>query len=148
MYRASDAFMAEIKKSARVEHVRGSINGVPFDDSNILTLGYSNRSSDSKDVSLGYCYIGQISATFVGVNIARGNWRDSVIELEYGLELPDGTTEYIPNGIYHVSEATWSDVGVNITASDNMSKLDRAFTIDQTTGMPFDLLKLASTNCF
>lgn len=147
MYRASDAFFAKLKKSARIEHIRGSINNVPIDDRNIIALNYNNRSSDSKDVSIGYAYIGQITATFVDVNIPRGGWRDSVISLEYGLEIGGGEVEYIPIGVFTVTQAQWSDSGISITASDNMAKFDKVFNIDQTSGKAFDLFTLACTNC-
>lgn len=147
MYRASDAFFAKLKKSARIEHIRGSINNVPIDDRNIIALNYNNRSSDSKDVSIGYAYIGQITATFVDVNIPRGGWRDSVINLEYGLEIGGGEVEYIPIGVFTVTQAQWSDSGISITASDNMAKFDKVFNIDQTSGKAFDLFTLACTNC-
>lgn len=147
MYRASDAFFAKLKKSARIEHIRGSINNVPIDDRNIIALNYNNRSSDSKDVSIGYAYIGQITATFVDVNIPRGGWRDSVITLEYGLEIGGGEVEYIPIGVFTVTQAQWSDSGISITASDNMAKFDKVFNIDQTSGKAFDLFTLACTNC-
>lgn len=147
MYRASESFLAELKKSARREHIRGSIEGRSFDDHNVLTLSYSNKSSDKKDVSLGYAYIGQMTATFIDIPLARGSWRGATIILEYGLELPDDTVEYIPIGVFTVNEAKWSDVGINIIASDVLSKLDKPFAISQTTGTAFDLLRLAAKDC-
>lgn len=147
MYRASELFMAEIKKSARIEHVRGSINGWPFDDRNIMALSYSNKSSDKKDVSLGYAYIGQITATFFNIPLSRGSWRGATIVLDYGLELPNDTVEYIPIGVFTVNEAKWTDVGISVTASDVLSKLDRPFSISQTNGRPYDLLMLAARDC-
>ena len=84
MYRgASAAFYEELKKASRIEHVRGSIGGVYFDDSNIVSLHYSNRCSDTSDISFGYAYIGQVNITFIDINILRGSWRNKAISDPY-----------------------------------------------------------------
>ena len=72
MYPVSAAFKTQMKKSHRIEHVRGTIAGVSFDDDNIVSLNYSNRCSDTSDVTFGSAYIGQISAVFTGLNIQWG----------------------------------------------------------------------------
>ena len=147
MYQVSADFLAALHAPARFEHVRGTIGTASFDDSNVISLSYSNRCSDTADVSLGSCYIGQMEATFTGVTINRGEWRDKVITLEWGLVLEDESVEYIPVGVFTVTEATWSGTGVSVKASDNIAKLDRPCGVTSTSGSIANLLELAALDC-
>lgn len=147
MYSVSNDFLTALHAPARFERIRGTVGSVSFDDSNIISLSYSNRCSDTADVTLGSCYIGQLEATFTGLNITRGDWRNKVISLEWGLVLEDESVEYIPVGVFTVTEATWSGIGVSVKASDNISLLDKACSIDATSGSLYDLLSLAALTC-
>lgn len=147
MYSVSADFLTALHASARFERIRGTVGSVAFDDSNVISLTYSNRCSDTADVTLGSCYIGQIEATFTGLNITRGDWRNKVISLEWGLVLEDESVEYIPVGVFTVTEATWSGIGVSIKASDNIAKLDKACGVSSTSGSIYDLLTLAAQEC-
>lgn len=147
MYSVSPEFITALHAEARFERVRGTIGGVSFDDNNVLSLNFSNRCSDTSDISFGYCYIGEIQASFIGVNINRGEWRDKEIYLEWGLVLEDESVEYIPVGYFTIKEATWSGSGISIKASDNISKLDAPCNIDTTNGSAYDLLSLACLEC-
>lgn len=145
MHPVSQAFITALKKPYRVEHVRGTVGNVSFNDDNIVSLTYSNRCSDSNDVVLGYAYIGQIQATFTNLAITRGSWRGKQITLEYGLELADESIEWIPIGVFDITSAEWTDISINITASDCIAKLDKTFSIGSTTGFVYDLAMLIAT---
>jgi hypothetical protein len=145
MHPVSQAFITALKKPYRVEHVRGTVGNVSFNDDNIVSLTYSNRCSDSNDVVLGYAYIGQIQATFTNLAITRGSWRGKQITLEYGLELADESIEWIPIGVFEINSAEWTDISINITASDCMAKLDKIFSIGSTTGFVYDLAMVIAT---
>lgn len=147
MYNVSSAFKTMLKKEVHVEHVRGTIGGVAFDDSNIIKMSYSNRCSDTKDVTFGSAYVGQLQVTFWNVNISRGSWRNKKIILQYGLELADSSIEYIPAGVFYVSKATWSDQGITVVANDIMANFDKELVLDTTVGTPWDFLNLAAVNC-
>lgn len=146
MYNASEAFFTALHKKARFEKLRGTVGSVSFTDANVISMSYSNRCSDTSDVTLGSCYIGQLEVTFVNLGILRGEWKDKVITLEWGLVLEDESTEYIPIGVFTVTEATWSGTGVTVKASDNIAKLDQGSNV-QTTGTIYDLLNLACVSC-
>lgn len=147
MYPVSADFMTALKAKARFEKIRGTIGSVSFDDSNITSLSYSNRCSDTSDVTFGSAYIGQIDATFVNVGINRGSWKNKVITLEWGLVLADDSVEYIPIGKFTVTSAEWSAQGVTIKASDIMAKLDKPCIVTNTNGQLYDMLYLAATSC-
>lgn len=142
MYSVSERFKTEMKKSHRVEHVRGTIAGVSFNDDNIISLNYSNRCSDTSDVIFGSAYIGQISAEFTGLGISWGGFRGQLVVLEYGLEFPDQTIEWIPIGTFTIQKAEWTDISISIVASDILADLDKVFTVDTTSGEVYDLIKL------
>lgn len=147
MYSVSAAFMTALHAPARFEKLRGTIGSVSFTDSNIISLSYSNRCSDTSDVTFGSAYIGQIDVTFVNVNIARGAWRNKVINLEWGLVLADDSVEYIPIGKFYVTSAEHSAAGVSVKASDVLSKLDKDCIVSNTNGELYDMLSLAATSC-
>ena len=143
MFPVSENFITQMEKANRFEHLKGTIDDIPFDDDNIVSLEYTNRNSDTSDISIGYCYTGQITASFTGLNITRGSWRGKTITLEYGLEYPDETIEWIPIGVFTIVKAEWNDISISITASDIVSKLDAAFVLSQTIGSVYDLVMLA-----
>lgn len=146
MYSVSADFLTQMRKAQRVEHVRGTIDSIPFTDRNIISLSYTNRCSDTKDVTFGSAYIGQIEAQFVNILITRGSWRGKVINLEYGLELENETVEWLPIGVFIITQAEWSDLGIKVSACDCISQLDKPFNISTTSGKLYGMLKLASTN--
>ncbi len=139
MYPVSESFKSAMKEATRMEHVRGTVGGVPFTDNNIMRLSYSNRCSDTKDVTFGSAYIAELDVSFIDLNIARGTWRGQVITLEYGLELDDEhTTEWLPVGVFTVASAEWTDTGVNIVAYDVLSVLDGSVQVTTTSGEVYD----------
>ena len=147
MTTVSVAFRAKIKDPQRVEHIRGKVGTVDFDDSNVLHMGYQNQCSDTKDVTLGSARIGQLTATFHGLNIPRYSWSGKIISLEYGLELDDeGTTEWVSIGKYKIAKALWTDSGINVTAYDCLADLDTPFMMNQTVGNIYDFGKLIELN--
>lgn len=143
MKTVSAEFKAQIKDGQRNEHVRGTVGTVDFDDTNVLHMSYQNQCSDNKDVTFGSARIGQLTATFRGLNIPRYSWSGKIIVLEYGLELDDeGTTEWISLGSYKIAKAEWTDTGINVTAYDCLADLDSPFMMSQTTGNVYDFGKL------
>lgn len=153
MYEVSNAFLAELKKHTRVEHVRGTIGSALFTDSNVLSMSISNRCSDTSDVTFGSAYIGQLQATFINVAIPRGSWGGKTITLFWGVEIYDEETEqtdteWIPVGLFEIASAEWTDMGVNIVANDYVEKLEKSFTNLQTqSGEVYDFASYACTQC-
>lgn len=145
MYSVSAAFLTKMNDPQRVEHVRGTVDGISFTDRNIIALSGSSRCSDTKDITFGSAYIGQIDISFVNLNIIRGTWRGLLIDLEYGLETDDNhTTEWIPVGVYKIASAEWTDTGIHCTASDCLANLDQPFIATTTSGTIFDMLSLVN----
>lgn len=148
MYNVTAEYLAALKRSARFEHVRGMIGDAIFTDANVISMNYTNRCSDTSDVSFGSAYIGQIDAVFTDVNITRGSWRGLQISIEAGLQLADDTTEYIPIGVFTIQSAEWSDFGIRIIANDAVIAFDKPFGGTQTqAGYIYDFAAWACLNC-
>ena len=148
MRTVSEAFRAKIKDPQRVEHVRGNVGGVSFEDNKILHLSYQNQCSDNKDVTFGSARIGQLTATLWGINIPRYSWRGLPIKIDYGLEIDDeGTIEWVDDLLTAtIGKAVWTDIGVNITAYDCLANLDIPVNFEQTSGQIFGMLTLVSND--
>lgn len=148
MRQVSEAFKAKIKDPQRVEHVRGNVGGVSFVDKNIIHLAYQNQCSDNKDVTFGSARIGQLTATFWGLNIPRYSWRGLPIKLDYGLEIDDeGTIEWVDDLLTGtIGKAEWTASGVNITSYDCLADLDTPINFEQTSGQIFGMLTLVSND--
>lgn len=139
---ASAAFYQELKSNSRIEHIRGTIGNVNFTDENIISMNYTNRASDTKEVSFGLAYVGQLQMSLCDVNIPRGSWSNKQITVEFGLTIGNAV-EWIPVGIFFVSEALWTDTAINITANDAMTKFDKNVSITTTEGDIYSLLSWA-----
>ena len=142
MITVSEAFITAMKKAHRVEHVKGFVGSVSFNDDNIVGLNYSNQCSDNKDVKFGSARIGQLKVQFTGMNIPRYTWRGKKITLEYGLTLADDSVEYVPVGVFTIAKADWTEQGVTVTAYDCLSDLDIAFSYSTTSGKIYDFMEL------
>ena len=146
MYSVSQAFLNELKQNSRIEHLRGTVGNIAFTDENIISANYTNRCSDTKEVSFGLAYVGQLQITLVDVNIPRGSWKRLSISLEYGLEV-NQTIEWIPVGVFDVDSALWTDQGINITANDRMTRFDKQFSVNEVSGSVYSFLNWACLQC-
>ena len=128
MYQVSNAFLNAMKNPVQEHTITGTIGSVSFSEENIVdgSFSISNQSTDTSDVVLGSCYVGQLTAEFVGINIAYGKWINKTITPSFGLKVGE-YYEYVPMGVYKVKEAKHTDHGVQVTAYDNMIKFDRKF---------------------
>lgn len=128
MYQVSNAFLNAMKSPVQEHTITGTIGSVSFSEENIVdgSFSISNQSTDTSDVVLGSCYVGQLTAEFVGINIEYGKWINKTITLSFGLKVGE-YYEYVPLGVYKIKEAKHTDHGVQVTAYDNMIKFDKKF---------------------
>ena len=71
------ALSTEAKKDLQSYIVSGTIGEESFDNENILkgSLSVSRRCSDSLSFNLGGVYIGQMSSSFIGIDIPENEWK-------------------------------------------------------------------------
>lgn len=129
MYQVSQAFKNKIKEPIQEHRLTGTIGNQSFSEDNIVEGSFTinNQSTDTSDVVLGSCYVGQLTAEFTGINIAYGNWINKTITPTFALNLGGNTWESVPLGIFKIKEAKHTDHGVQVTAYDNMIKFDKKF---------------------
>lgn len=148
MYSVSNAYKEAIKEAVQRFAVRGNIGSTPFTKENILkgSLSTQWQCSNDDELQIGSVYIGELNATFLGLSLERYAYQGKVISLEYGLKVED-SYEYVPEGVYTISETEWSASGVSVKAYDNMAKLDKSANNLQTTGTLRQIADMACNAC-
>ena len=110
MYQVSQAYQTAETKAVKQFKARGVVCGQNFTADDILkgSLTISQQATSPTEITLGSVYIGQLNATFVGMNIARNSWVGGTITLQVGLKLASGLYEYVPVGTYNVAVSNTS----------------------------------------
>ena len=150
MYTVSDEYREAMKRPVQRHRVKGTIGGTPFTEDHILSGSFtiSGQCSDNSMVQIGQVYTTELKITLLNrLHLSRYTIKGAEIAPSFGLRLESGEYEYIPLGIFTVSKASWGASGVEITAYDNMSKLDRKFSSSTLSGKPYELLTVACANC-
>ena len=155
MYPVSNDYLAAIGSNARAARLRGTVNGTPFDGDDVVLDSFSvqNQLCPQTEITLGGVYIGMLQmtlyTTFADSLSLFGNWRGVQVTAEIGVELLDGTFEYIPipGGTYSIETAEWSDVGLKVTAFDSMNKFEKGYPDTQVTGTAYDIAYLFCREC-
>lgn len=150
MYAVSRAFLDVMKKPVQRHRIKGTVGGTAFTEEHILSGSFSitGQCSDTSNVQIGQVYTSELKITLLkNLGLSRYSIKDSEIVPFFGLRLASGIYEYIPLGIFTVSKASWGASGVEITAYDNISKLDRTFRSQSLSGTPYELLTLACESC-
>ena len=142
MYNVSQAYQTAESKAVKQFKIKGKCCGKDYTAADILkgSLTVSQQASSPTEITLGAVYVGQLTATFLNMPIARNSWVGGTITLQVGLKLASGLYEYVPVGEYTIAEAKHAKSGVEIVAYDNMSKFDVMMDFDTTYGTPYELL--------
>lgn len=148
MYSVSNAYKAAIKQPAIRTKVDGKIGNTLFSDDNILAGSFTitNQNSDNDSLKIGTVYTAELKITLRGINLTRYSLNGKKIIPDFYLKIPTGW-EKVPLGEYYVSEANHTAAGVEITAYDVVSKLDKKFSAGTYTGTPYALATTACSQC-
>ena len=151
MYGVSLEYLESHKLPVHQKKIRGRIGTVNITGDNISSdsLMIHNQCADSSDIKLGAVYIGTLEGTFVNISgIDRYSWKGKEIYLEEGLRVNYSSYQYVPKGIWTVTEAEWNKDGVSVKAYDNMRKLDKPFNHTQiNASSPMEILQMICTDC-
>jgi len=123
--------LTESKKNIQTYDISGSIGNVSISDANILkgSLTITNQCADESTFNLGGVYIGQMTCTFINVNIPRNDWIGKAISLSVTIN----NTDTIPIGVFYVDSAEHTKGITRVTAYDAMSKFDKALDVNTST---------------
>ena len=151
MYSVSDEYIEKLKEEVQERRLSGSIGSLTFSDEDVLagSFSISGKCMSNTNLVYGLCEITTLKVTLFNDfarQIPRTSYKGLVITPSVSLKVGN-TWESVPCGIFTVDEATWSEVGVTLTAYDNMAKFDREVNLDVTAGYPYDLLSLACQYC-
>lgn len=151
MYSVSQAYKTLMASGNIQTKLTFTIGEDEYTEENILAGSFqvTNQCTDTKDITLGAVYVGQLTATLRNVNITRNNWRDKVIVPTFSvlIDADEDEWEDVPLGVFTITEATWKSSGVSIKAYDNMAKFDKALSLNQSGGYLYDFLVVACTDC-
>lgn len=150
MYKVSQKYLEAMKRPVQRHRIKGTVGEIPFTEKDILSGSFSitGQCSDTTNVQIGQVYITELKITLLkSLGLSRYSLKDTVISPFFGLGIDADTYEYIPLGVFTISAASWSASGVEITAYDNMSLLDRTFTGSKLIGTPYELCSLACESC-
>lgn len=149
MYQVTEAYLTKMLDQIQTHKLSGVIDGVSFTDADVIGVSYSNRCADKK-VELGSVYIGTLKLTFLTDILERGEYQGKTITLSDSLlvgydEFDEPIYESVPIGTFYVAEAVWTAAGVDITAYDVLSKLDKNFEISQASSKIYGFCQYIAT---
>ena len=133
MYNVTLQYETAAKKSTVVHFLRGSIGSVAFTESAILEGSFevNNQICDSSKIKFGGVFVGELHVTFIpqilNGAIPRGSWIGKAITFEVGTQLADESIEWVPGGVFTISEVNHTLQGIEVTAYDAMTKFDRRY---------------------
>lgn len=151
MYPVSDAFKSAIKEPVIQYDLSGTVGSVSFTQENIVSGSFhiSNQCTDTNNIVLGSAYVGQLDATFTGLNINRNDWIDKVITVDVDVLVAPNSHETVPMGIFTIKEVYHTAEGTQVKAYDNMYKFDKL--LDATrfdfNGEPYAFLQVICADC-
>ena len=124
MYFGSDEFNSAIENT----HGNAPITRLKFADDEILDLISSMRfyggSNDSDDISIGTTIMARVEVSAYTDKLLTG--REFL--LEQGIELADGTMEYMPIGYFTIQKPSGDIDQVTFTAYDRMQKFEKPYS--------------------
>jgi len=153
MYNVSDAYLEAIKRPVIKYSITGTIGSNNFNAYTIKEGSFqiTNQCTDTNELSLGSCAIGQLKATFCDVSIIRNEWLDKVITPSCRVEVSEGQYESVPLGVFTIKQVEQTAEGVQVTAYDNMFKFDKLFDATDKdfdkTGKPYYFLNKICQKC-
>lgn len=140
MIKTSEAYRQAIKAPNRKIHGRAIFtlrNGeiVTITDDSLMSDGICIEDATSSEDSFA---LGSVIINKCVVNIcddlqsaiSRHDFNGAQLKPQIGLELPNGTTEWLQKGLYYVDSPKATSYGICIEALDNMAKFDRLYKSD------------------
>lgn len=148
MYSVSNAYLTAMKQNTFTRTLRGKIGNIDYTVDDVLTgsCTITNKISDGTEVRIGSVNIGELTITFINDH-GITEWSNAAITVEEGLLLANNTYEYVPMGTYYVSKADRTASGIVVTAYDAMSKFDKRWQMNATSGTAASYLGYICSSC-
>lgn len=153
MYSVSDAYKTAIQENTRSFTWSGTITTIAgkeyaFTNEDIVKgSGYVSRQcSGSSEIELGSVFAAELGISLFS-SVDRYSLENAEIKLFFHLNLPDGSVETVPMGIFYVAEANRQIKTLELKAYDAMLNFDKEYNEAQSSGYPYDFLSVMSTTC-
>lgn len=148
MYDVSEEYIDALGLPVQDYRLKVNIDGTEYDESILVggSLSITNQCSETDIVQIGSVYCAKMKCTVASGVIERNTWQGAKISISEGMDV-EGTFEYVPLGIFTVSEANHTEDGVQIVAYDNMLLLDKDFNLSSTIGTAYSILSMLCQDC-
>lgn len=118
-------------------HIKGVLTqkngvGIALTDNDFMigSVSFSSATSNANSFDIGGCVTGSFQCTLNNNDnkFSAVDFDGAIIALRVGIEYADGTSEYIPKGVYNIDRPTSLGNTIKITAYDDMDKFNRYYT--------------------
>ena len=152
MYNVSEQFKSAIKSQNRKSSIYGTLTTTsgteyPLNDSNFIkdSLYITNQIVNNSKLCFGAVYAGECGLV-INSTIDRYSLFGATIELNFLLQLEDGSRESLALGVFSVDTPERIGSKIKLTAVDNMSKFDVTVNED-VNGTWYELLSYIANKC-
>ena len=152
MYSVSKQFKSAIKSQNRKSSIYGTLTTTsgteyPLNDSNFIkdSLYITNQIVNNSKLCFGAVYAGECGLV-INSDIDRYSLFGATIELNFLLQLEDGSRESLALGVFSVDTPERIGSKIKLTAVDNMSKFDVSVNED-VNGTWYELLNYIANKC-
>ena len=139
MLSVSEKYLEAISADSRTMLYRVTLaGGLVLDQLRVTNISYDESINDTSGLSLGTA--NSASLKFTLKDAEPIDYHGMLIEAESGVELSDGTTEYVPLGKFWVTDFSTSDdfKTVNFTCADGMYHMTGAYESELTYPAPIE----------
>lgn len=137
MYSVSSAYKTQVKAATRDWAIKLALSldsGETYElterDIESGTFTYQESSTCSDTIQVGSVYSNSLDFSLINKDgrFNEANFQDAVVTPQIGLQLPDGTWEYVPLGKFNVYDPGKKLSTISMHSLDNMYKLNTPFS--------------------
>ena len=146
MYDVPKEYRAAIRSPTRNDRMAGKLiltdgSTIELTDSAVISgsVSVDNQCVSGQELAFGSVYMGQASLQ-LRTALSSAAFYDAALQIDYEIQLADGSWYTLPVGRYTVAEAERSAAVVSLTGYDNMLKLERKFSGSAILGDAYTML--------
>ncbi len=153
MYDVPKEYRAAIRSPTRNDRMAGKLtltdgSTIELTDSAVISgsVSVDNQCVSGQELAFGSVYMGQASLQ-LRTALSSAAFYDAALQIDYEIQLADGSWYTLPVGRYTVAEAERSAAVVSLTGYDNMLKLERKFSGSAILGDAYAMLTQIAGTC-
>ena len=153
MYDVPKEYRAAIRSPTRNDRMAGKLiltdgSTIELTDSAVISgsVSVDNQCVSGQELAFGSVYMGQASLQ-LRTALSSAAFYDAALQIDYEIQLADGSWYTLPVGRYTVAEAERSAAVVSLTGYDNMLKLERKFSGSAILGDAYTMLTQIAGTC-